>query len=95
MLECMGWEAVIIDECQRPRISTHYAEYRMLVTDLMLLLFSGPMKVRFLISFRLNFVSLYAVCLPIIFFFFTYLLIEILLDFAGDCNGVCESAVIS
>lgn len=61
VLECMGWEAVIIDECQRPRISTHYAEYRMLVTDLRLLLFSGQMKACFLICFKLKFVS--CICL--------------------------------
>ena len=42
--ECLGWEAVIIDECQRPRISSHFAEYRMLVADLRLLLFSDQMK---------------------------------------------------
>ncbi|KAJ9698071.1 hypothetical protein PVL29_007263 [Vitis rotundifolia] len=44
VLECLGWEAVIIDECQRPRISSHFAEYRMLVADLRLLLFSGQIK---------------------------------------------------
>ena len=43
VLECLGWEAVIIDECQCPRISSHFAEYRMLVADLRLL-FSGQIK---------------------------------------------------
>ena len=39
--ECLGWEAVIMDECQHPIISSHRGGYKMLVADLRLLLFSG------------------------------------------------------
>ncbi|RVW12939.1 hypothetical protein CK203_096856 [Vitis vinifera] len=42
--ECLGWEAVIMDKCQHPIISSHLGGYKMLVADLRLLLFSDQIK---------------------------------------------------
>ncbi|RVW59753.1 hypothetical protein CK203_096370 [Vitis vinifera] len=42
--ECLGWEAIIMDECQHPIISSHLGGYKMLVVDLRLLLFSDQIK---------------------------------------------------
>ncbi|CAK9165204.1 unnamed protein product [Ilex paraguariensis] len=44
MLECLRWEAVIIDECQRPRISAHFEQFKMLATDTRFLLLNGQVK---------------------------------------------------
>ena len=42
--ECLGWEAVVMDKCQHPIISSHLRGYKMLVPDLRLLLFSDQIK---------------------------------------------------
>ncbi|OVA18048.1 SNF2-related [Macleaya cordata] len=44
VLKCLGWEAIIVDECQRSRVSKHFEDIKMLTTDFKLLLVSGPIK---------------------------------------------------
>ncbi|XP_041027437.1 uncharacterized protein LOC121267581 isoform X1 [Juglans microcarpa x Juglans regia] len=44
VLECIGWEAIIIDECQRSKMSRHSGQIRMLPADMRLLLISGEIK---------------------------------------------------
>lgn len=48
MLECIRWEAIIVDECQRSVISSHFEHIKMLHTDRRLLLVNGQLKVCFL-----------------------------------------------
>ncbi|XP_057484469.1 helicase protein MOM1-like isoform X1 [Actinidia eriantha] len=43
-LECLRWEAIIIDECQCSGISKHFEQIKMLSTDLRVLLFNGQLK---------------------------------------------------
>ncbi|EHA8589262.1 hypothetical protein COCNU_scaffold008759G000060 [Cocos nucifera] len=43
-LYCIGWEAIIVDECQKSRVSKHFEQFRNLSSDFRLLLFSGPLK---------------------------------------------------
>nr|XP_029122314.1 LOW QUALITY PROTEIN: uncharacterized protein LOC105051204 [Elaeis guineensis] len=43
-LYCIGWEAIIVDECQKSRVSKHFERFRNLSSDFRLLLFSGPLK---------------------------------------------------
>ncbi|KAF8397710.1 hypothetical protein HHK36_016632 [Tetracentron sinense] len=43
-LECIGWEVIVVDECQRPSFSTHFEQIKMLPTGLRLLLVSGQIK---------------------------------------------------
>ena len=42
--ESLGWEAIIMDECHHPILSSHLGGYKMLVADLRLLLFSDQIK---------------------------------------------------
>ncbi|KAM3739979.1 hypothetical protein ACB098_08G064300 [Castanea mollissima] len=44
MLECIRWEAIIVDECQRSVISSHFEHIKMLHTDRRLLLVNGQLK---------------------------------------------------
>lgn len=43
-LELIGWEAIIVDECQLPKISMHFEKIKRLTNTFRLLLFSGPVK---------------------------------------------------
>ncbi|PIA37321.1 hypothetical protein AQUCO_03000131v1 [Aquilegia coerulea] len=43
-LEFIEWEAIIVDECQRPRVSSHLEQIKKLNNGIRLLLFNGPMK---------------------------------------------------
>lgn len=45
VLECIRWEAIIIDECQRSKMSGHSGEIRMLTAAMRLLIISGEIKV--------------------------------------------------
>lgn len=45
VLECIGWEIIIIDECQRPTMSKHFEQIRTLPAYVRLLLLSGQIKV--------------------------------------------------
>ncbi|XP_010262872.1 PREDICTED: helicase protein MOM1-like isoform X2 [Nelumbo nucifera] len=40
-LECLEWEAIIVDECQQIRVSKHMEQIKMLTTDFRLLVASG------------------------------------------------------
>ncbi|XP_062172135.1 helicase protein MOM1 [Alnus glutinosa] len=44
MLECIRWEAIVVDECQRYIISSHFEQIKMLHTNWRLLLVSGQLK---------------------------------------------------
>ncbi|XP_057480932.1 helicase protein MOM1-like isoform X3 [Actinidia eriantha] len=44
MLECLRWEAIIVDECQCSGISEHFEQIKMLSTDVRVLLFNGQLK---------------------------------------------------
>ncbi|KAK7850706.1 helicase protein mom1, partial [Quercus suber] len=44
MLECIRWEAIVVDECQRSVISSHFEHIKMLHTDRRLLLVNGQLK---------------------------------------------------
>ncbi|XP_017701402.2 uncharacterized protein LOC103719900 isoform X2 [Phoenix dactylifera] len=43
-LECIGWEAIIVDESQNSRIFKHFEQLKNLSTDFKLLLLSAPLK---------------------------------------------------
>ncbi|KAG1359754.1 hypothetical protein COCNU_08G012000 [Cocos nucifera] len=43
-LECIGWEAIIVDECQNSRVFKHLEQFKNLSTDFKLLLSSAPLK---------------------------------------------------
>ncbi|XP_025663806.1 uncharacterized protein [Arachis hypogaea] len=43
-LRCISWEAIIVDECQRPRILEHLDNIKILTTKLRLLVVSGQIK---------------------------------------------------
>ncbi|XP_022634948.1 uncharacterized protein LOC106757728 isoform X6 [Vigna radiata var. radiata] len=43
-LRCITWEAIIIDECQQPRILGHLDHIKILKTEMKLLLVSGQIK---------------------------------------------------
>lgn len=51
MFECIQWETIIIDECQRPTISKQLVQIKMLHTHNWLLLVNGISKVCILFSF--------------------------------------------
>lgn len=51
MFESIGWEAIIVDECQRSKISSHFEQIKMLITDMRLLLVSGQLKVWFFVLY--------------------------------------------
>ncbi|XVE96646.1 hypothetical protein REPUB_Repub02eG0240600 [Reevesia pubescens] len=44
MLECIEWGTIVIDECQCPRISRYFEQFRRLIADMKLLLVSGQLK---------------------------------------------------
>ncbi|XP_058094527.1 uncharacterized protein LOC131240366 [Magnolia sinica] len=44
VLNCLGWEAIIVDECQLPTVSKHFEKIGTLISDFRLLLISGQMK---------------------------------------------------
>ncbi|XVF20260.1 hypothetical protein REPUB_Repub11eG0182400 [Reevesia pubescens] len=44
VLDCIGWEAIIVDECQRPRIASCFEQIKMLTASKRLLIISGPLK---------------------------------------------------
>lgn len=50
VLECIEWEAIIIDKCQRSKMSKHFEQIRNLAANMRLLLISGQIKVRMSIS---------------------------------------------
>ena len=50
VLECIEWEAIIIDKCQRSKMSKHFEQIRMLAANMRLLLISGQIKVRISIT---------------------------------------------
>ncbi|KAK6936069.1 Zinc finger, PHD-finger [Dillenia turbinata] len=43
-LVILGWELVIVDDCQRSQMSTNASQIKMLASHMMLLLFSGQIK---------------------------------------------------
>lgn len=43
-LESIEWEAIIIDQCQRSKMSKHFEQIRMLAADMRILLISGQIK---------------------------------------------------
>ncbi|KAL5831110.1 hypothetical protein ACOSQ4_016464 [Xanthoceras sorbifolium] len=40
----IGWEAIVVDECQRSKIFSHFEQIKVLSTDMRLLLVSGQLK---------------------------------------------------
>ena len=54
-LQCIQWEAIIIDECQRTRTLEHLGNIKILAAEMRLLVVSGQIKV-------------YYLCLLLIFF---------------------------
>ncbi|XP_028070607.1 helicase protein MOM1-like isoform X2 [Camellia sinensis] len=44
MLECLRWEAIIVDESQHIGISKHFEQIKMLTTEVRVLLFNGQFK---------------------------------------------------
>jgi hypothetical protein len=51
MLDSIGWEVVIIDECQNLRISKYLEKFKSISADFRLLLLSSPLKVLLTITF--------------------------------------------
>ncbi|XVF46309.1 hypothetical protein PTKIN_Ptkin03bG0017400 [Pterospermum kingtungense] len=44
VLDCIGWEAIVVDECQRPRISSCFEKIKMLTASKRLLIISSQLK---------------------------------------------------
>ncbi|XP_022152923.1 uncharacterized protein LOC111020533 isoform X3 [Momordica charantia] len=44
VLKCINWEVIIIDECQRPTVSSHFEKMKMLHADMWLLVLAGQLK---------------------------------------------------
>ncbi|KAK3226957.1 hypothetical protein Dsin_006819 [Dipteronia sinensis] len=44
VFESIGWEAIVVDECQRSKIFSHFEQIKVLSTDMRLLLVSGQLK---------------------------------------------------
>ncbi|XWS28986.1 hypothetical protein CRYUN_Cryun25bG0118000 [Craigia yunnanensis] len=44
VLDCIGWEAIIVDECQRPRIASCFEQIKMLTASKRLLIISSQLK---------------------------------------------------
>ncbi|KAK9280486.1 hypothetical protein L1049_014178 [Liquidambar formosana] len=44
VLKCLRWEAIIVDDCQHSKISTHFEQIKMMAADLRLLFVNGQMK---------------------------------------------------
>lgn len=45
VLDCINWEVIIVDECQRPTISSHFEKMKMLKGNMWLLVLSDQLKV--------------------------------------------------
>ncbi|KAJ0966484.1 hypothetical protein J5N97_023401 [Dioscorea zingiberensis] len=43
-LVCIGWEAIVVDDCQNLRVSKHLEQLKNLSSDFKLLLLNGPLK---------------------------------------------------
>nr|XP_029123602.1 helicase protein MOM1 isoform X3 [Elaeis guineensis] len=43
-VDCIGWEAIVVDECQNSRVSKYFEQLKNLSTDFRLLLLSAPLK---------------------------------------------------
>jgi hypothetical protein len=64
ILESMKWEAIIVDECQRSRIYSHFKQIKLLSTAMRLLLVNGQLKVGafvFLFLFPICFILAFTV----------------------------------
>ena len=46
MLDCINWEVIVVDECQRPTISSHFEKMKFLNADMWLLVLADQLKVR-------------------------------------------------
>ncbi|MBA0594686.1 hypothetical protein Gorai_011582, partial [Gossypium raimondii] len=44
LLSCIGWEAIIVDECQRPRITSCFEQIKILTSNKRLLIISSQLK---------------------------------------------------
>ncbi|KAK0583701.1 hypothetical protein LWI29_001666 [Acer saccharum] len=44
VFESIGWETIVVDECQRSKIFSHFEQIKVLRTDMRLLLVSGQLK---------------------------------------------------
>ncbi|XVE76171.1 hypothetical protein DITRI_Ditri12bG0151600 [Diplodiscus trichospermus] len=44
MLKCIEWGVIVIDECQCPRMSKYFDQFKRLIADMKLLLVSGEIK---------------------------------------------------
>ncbi|KAF6167820.1 hypothetical protein GIB67_027598 [Kingdonia uniflora] len=44
LIKHLGWEAIIIDECQRYRVSKHFEQFKGIITHFKLLLVTGSIK---------------------------------------------------
>ncbi|KAK9022272.1 hypothetical protein V6N11_002552 [Hibiscus sabdariffa] len=44
VLDCIGWEAIVVDECQRPRIGSCFEQIKMLTASKRLLIISSQLK---------------------------------------------------
>lgn len=44
-LQCLDWEAIIVDDCQNSRVSKHYEKISMLISNFRVLLTSGHIRV--------------------------------------------------
>ncbi|GMI92127.1 hypothetical protein HRI_002881800 [Hibiscus trionum] len=44
VLDCIGWEAIIVDECQSPRIGSCFEQFKMLTASKRLLIISSQLK---------------------------------------------------
>lgn len=63
MLECIGWEVIVIDECQRSRISSHSTQIKILSTKMRLLVLGCQLKVFISCTLILVFLLLLEFCL--------------------------------
>lgn len=56
-LDSIKWKAVIVDECQQPKVSSQFSQIKMLAADVKILLYSGLLKVQpvslFLLCFNI------------------------------------------
>lgn len=48
LFDHLKWELILIDECQRPIVATHFQKIKMLVADMKLLMVTGEAVVCFL-----------------------------------------------
>lgn len=63
VLGCIGWEVIILDECQRPTIASCFEQIKMLTASKRLLIISSQLKVwHFNFSLVIVFFRLIYVC---------------------------------